>query len=184
MIMTLSTRPFLGTYVVDPVHSSVEFAVRHMGVSLFRARFEELSARLVAGDDAVRLEGSAPVESLSIRTPREFRDHVVHGADFFDAGNHPEIAVVADDVVLHADGTATVQAELTIRGTTRPVTATGTYHAPIEGLGGQRRGALELTATVDRRDWGIDWQAPLPAGGDALGTEVQLSAHLELVEEA
>ena len=182
MIMTVSTRPFAGTYVVDPVHSSVAFAVRHMGVSLFRARFEELSARLVAGD-AVRLEGSAPVESISIRSPREFRDHVVYGADFFDANNHPEITVVADDVVLLADGTATVQAQLTIRGTTRPVTATGTYHAPIEALGGQRRGALEVSATVDRRDWGLDWQAPLPSGGDALANEVRLTAHLELVEE-
>jgi polyisoprenoid-binding protein YceI len=184
MIMTVSTRPFTGTFVVDPVHSSVEFAVRHMGVSLFRARFEEVTARLVTGHERVRLEGSAPVESISIRTPREFRDHVVYGADFFDARNHPEIRVSADEVSLHEDGTATVRGELTIRGTTRPVTATGTYHAPVEGLGGQVRGALELTATVDRRDWGLDWQAPLPSGGDALGNEVQLSAHLELVEEA
>ena len=178
--MTASTLPFAGTFVVDPVHSTVEFAVRHMGVSLFRARFEEVAARLVVADAGARLEGSAPVESLSIRTPREFRDHVVHGADFFDAGNHPEITVAAD-VVLDADGTAAVQAELTIRGTTRPVTATGTYHAPVVGLDNRLRGALELTATVDRRDWGLDWQAPLPAGGDALGNEVRLSAHLELV---
>jgi polyisoprenoid-binding protein YceI len=182
--MTVSTRPFAGTFAVDPVHSTVEFAVRHMGVSLFRARFEELTARLVAGDAGVRLVGSAPVESVSIRSPREFRDHVVYGADFFDAGNHPEITVSTDDVDLHADGTATVRGELTLRGVTRPITATGTYHAPIEGLGGQRRGAIELTATVDRRDWGLDWQAPLPSGGDALGNEVQLSAHLELVEES
>jgi polyisoprenoid-binding protein YceI len=182
--MTVSTRPFAGTFVVDPVHSSVEFAVRHMGVSLFRARFEEVTARLVSGDAQVRLEGSAPVESVSIRSPREFRDHVVFGADFFDAGNHPEIKVAADEITLNEDGTATVLAELTIRGITRPVTATGTYHAPIEGLYGQVRGALELTATIDRRDWGLDWQAPLPSGGDALGNEVQLSAHLELVEEA
>ena len=180
--MTVSTRPFTGTFVVDPVHSSVEFAVRHMGVSLFRARFEELSARLVAGA-TVRLEGSAPVGSISIRSPREFRDHVVYGADFFDAHTHPEITVAADDIELHADGTAVVQAELTIRGTTRAITATGTFHPPIEGLGGQRRGALELSATVDRRDWGLDWQAPLPSGGDALGNEVRLTAHLELVEE-
>jgi polyisoprenoid-binding protein YceI len=184
MIMTVSTRPFTGTFVVDPVHSSVEFAVRHMGVSLFRARFDELSARLVTGDAQVRLEGSAPVESVSIRSPRQFRDHVVFGADFFDAGNHPEIKVAADEITLNEDGTATVLAELTIRGITRPVTATGTYHAPIESLYGQVRGALELTATIDRRDWGLDWQAPLPSGGDALGNDVQLSAHLELVEEA
>jgi polyisoprenoid-binding protein YceI len=180
--MTVSTRPFTGTYVADPVHSSVEFAVRHMKVSLFRARFEDVTARLIAGADGVRIDGSARVESVSIRTPREFRDHVVHGADFFDAGQHPEISVAAEDVALHEDGTATVRGDLTIRGVTRPVTATGTYHAPIEALGGQLRGALELTATVDRREWGMDWQAPLPAGGDALGYEVQLTAHLELTE--
>jgi polyisoprenoid-binding protein YceI len=184
MIMTVSTRPFTGTFLVDSAHSSVEFAVRHMGVSLFRARFEEVTARLVAGDDEVRLEGSAPVESVSIRSPREFRDHVVYGAEFFDAGNHPEITVTADDVALHADGSATVRAELTIRGVTRPVTATGTYNGPLLALDNRLHGALELSATVDRRDWGLDWQAPLPAGGDALGNEVQLTAHLELVEEA
>jgi polyisoprenoid-binding protein YceI len=182
--MTTATQPFAGTFVADPVHSSVEFAVRHMGVSLFRARFEEVTARLVGTGDAVRLEGSAPVESVSIRSPREFREHVVHGTDFFDAGNHPVLSVRADDVVLREDGTATVRSELTVRGITRPVTATGSFHAPIEGLDGKRRGALELTATVDRREWGMDWQAPLPAGGDALGNEVQLTAHLELVEES
>ncbi|MHA6618808.1 YceI family protein [Pseudonocardia sp. DLS-67] len=182
--MTVSARPFAGTFAVDPIHSTVEFAVRHMGVSLFRARFEEVLARLVSDDAAVRLDGSTAVESVSIRGPREFRDHVVHSADFFDAGNHPEITVTANDVALHADGTATVQAELTIRGVTRPVTATGTYTAPVVALDNRLHGALELRATVDRRDWGLVWQAPLPSGGDALGNEVQLTAHLELVEEA
>jgi polyisoprenoid-binding protein YceI len=182
--MTTATQPFAGTFAVDPVHSSVEFAVRHMGVSLFRARFEDVTARLVGTEEGVRLEGSTPVESVSIRSPREFREHVVHSADFFDAGNHPEISLRADDIVLGEDGTATVRGALTIRGATRPVTATGAFHAPIVGIDGLRRGALELTATVDRRDWGLNWQAALPGGGDALGNEVQLSAHLELVEES
>ncbi|GAA0909163.1 YceI family protein [Pseudonocardia zijingensis] len=182
--MTTSTLPFAGTYAVDPIHSSVEFAVRHMGVSLFRATFEDVSARFVSDDAAVRLEGSAPVESVSIRSPREFRDHVVFGADFFDAGNHPTITVSADDVALHDDGTVTLDAALTIRSVTRQVPVTGTYRTPVVALDGRRRGAFELTATVDRRDFGLDWQAPLPAGGEALGNEVQLTAHLEVVEEA
>jgi polyisoprenoid-binding protein YceI len=182
--MTIATQPFAGTFVADPVHSSVEFAVRHMKVSLFRARFEDVSARVVAGPDGVRLTGSVPVESVSIRSPREFREHVVHGADFFDAGNHPEITVRADDVTLHEDGTVSVRGELTLRGITRPVTATGTYQAPVEDPYGARRAALALTAAVDRREWGMDWQAPLPAGGDVLSYDVQLSAHLELIEEA
>jgi polyisoprenoid-binding protein YceI len=181
--MTTATQAFAGTFVADPVHSSVEFAVRHMKVSLFRARFEDLTARVVVDTDGARIDGRVPVESISIRNP-QFRDHVVHGADFFDAGNHPEIIVHADDITLAEDGTATVRGELTIRGVTRPVTATGSYQVPIEDPFGKRRGALVLTATVDRRDWGMDYQNPLPAGGDALGYEVQLSAHLELVEEA
>ncbi|MGH3587529.1 MAG: YceI family protein, partial [Pseudonocardia sp.] len=117
--MTASTQAFTGTFTVDQPHSSVEFAVRHMKVSLFRARFDDLTAQVVADADGVRIDGRVPVESVSIRSPREFRDHVVHSADFFDAGNHPEITVTANDVALHADGTATVQAELTIRGVTR-----------------------------------------------------------------
>ncbi|MBA2549722.1 MAG: YceI family protein [Nocardioidaceae bacterium] len=182
--MSVATQPFTGTFVADPVHSSVEFTVRHMKVSLFRAWFDDVDARLVADEHGIRLGGAARVESVSIRSPREFREHVVHGAEFFDAGNHPEITVRSEGIHLGEDGTATGHGELTIRGITRPVTATGTYRAPVEDPYGSLRGALELTATVDRRDWGMDWQAPLPAGGDALGHEVQLSVHLELVKEA
>jgi len=119
-----------------------------------------------------------------IRTPPKFREHVVYGADFFDAGRHPQITVHADDMQLGADGAATVRGELTIRGVTRPVTATGSYQAPVEDPFGATRAAFELTATVDRREWGMDWQAPLPGGGDVLGYDVELSAHLELVKQA
>jgi len=87
-------------------------------------------------------------------------------------------------VQLGADGAATVRGELTIRGVTRPVTATGSYQAPVEDPFGATRAAFELTATVDRREWGMDWQAPLPGGGDVLGYDVELSAHLELVKQA
>ncbi|MQA64036.1 MAG: hypothetical protein GEU86_21810 [Actinophytocola sp.] len=77
--------------------------------------------------------------------------------------------------------------ELTLRGVTRPVAATGRYQSPIEDPFGSIRAALEFTTTtttIDRRDWGMDWQAPLPGGGDALGNLVELTASLELVKEA
>lgn len=181
--MSITTQPFTGTFAADPAHSSFAFTVTHMKVSLFRAWFDAVEARLVAGDDGVRLQGAARVESVSIRTPREFRDHVVHGADFFDATNHPEITVRADDLRFDSDGALTARGELTIRGVSRPVTATGSYREPVEDPYGLMRGALELTATVDRREWGLNWQMPLPGGGDALGYEVEISAHLELIRE-
>ncbi|MPZ66277.1 MAG: hypothetical protein GEU83_12440 [Pseudonocardiaceae bacterium] len=181
--MSIATRPLSGTFVADQAHSSFQFAVKHMKVSTFRASFDDIDASVVADDQGIRLHGAARVESVSIKAPPEFREHVVHGAEFFDAGSHPQITVRSQDVELSDDGTVTVRGELTIRGVTRAVTATGSYQPPIEDPFGSTRAAFELNATVDRRDWGMDWQAPLPGGGDALGYDVELSAHLELVKQ-
>ena len=84
-----------GTYVADPVHSSFGFAVRYQGVSLFRGTLDDVTASLTDG----RLEGAAKVESISIRTPEQFRAHVL-SAEFFDAENHPEVTFTSDDVEL------------------------------------------------------------------------------------
>ena len=116
--MTTATAPFAGTYAADPVHSSFGFAVRYQGVSLFRGTLDEVDATLTDG----RLEGAAKVESISIRTPEQFRAHVL-GAEFFDAANHPEVTLrLHRRSTSRDDGTADVDGELTIKGITRPVT--------------------------------------------------------------
>lgn len=178
-----TTQGLDGNFTADPIHSSLQFAVRHMGVSMFRASFDDIDARVVADDHGLRLEGAVQAESISIRQPPEFREHVVYGADFLDAHNHPQITFRSVDVNLNADGTVSGAGELTIKGVTRPITATGTYQAPIEDPFGSARAALEITATVDRREWAMAWQAPLPKGGDALGYDVELTAHIELVRD-
>jgi polyisoprenoid-binding protein YceI len=182
--MATATQDLTGTYVADPTHSSFTFAVKHMKVATFRAGFSEVEARLSGSDAGLSLEGKARVESISISNPPEFREHVINGADFFDAGNHPEIAFRSNEIDLAADGTARVEGELEIKGIAKPVTAAGTHQEPIEDPYGLRRTALELTATLDRREWGMDWQMPLPKGGDVLGYDVELTVHLELIEEA
>lgn len=179
-----TTQPLTGTFVADSIHSSLQFAIRHMDVSMFRATFDDVDARVVADDQDVRLEGAVRAESISIQQPPEFREHVLYGTDFFDANNHPEITFRSSDVRLGDDGTVSGNGELTIKGITKPVTATGTYQRPVEDAFGSERAALEITATVDRREWKMDWQAPLPKGGDALGHDVQLTVHLELVRES
>lgn len=180
--MTVTTPTLSGTYVADPVHSSLRFAVTHMKVATFSATFDDVDVTVVADHQGIRLDGAVRVESVSIKSPPEFREHVVYGADFFDARNYPEIAFRADDLQLRDDGTATVRSELTIKGITRPFTVTGTYQPPVEDPWGAIRVGVELTATVDRRDWDLNWQLPLPDGGDALGYSVLLSAHVELVQ--
>lgn len=181
--MTVSTQPLVGTFVADPIHSLFQFSVKHMGVSMFSASFEDFDVRVIGDDQGVRLEGTVQVESVTIKNP-DFRAHVVGGADFFDASNHPQLSFRSTDVVLHADGTARVDGELTIKGVTKPFTATGTYQPVVEDLGGNERTGVEFEATVDRRDWGFSFQAQLPKGGDALGNDVKLTVRAELVKEA
>ena len=168
-----------GTYTADPVHSSFAFGVRYQGVSLFKGTLDEVDAKLVDG----RLEGAAKVESISIRTPEQFRAHVL-GAEFFDAANHPEVTFTSQDIDIAEDGTAQVEGELTIKGITRPVSATGTWVAPAADAFGNTRGHLELEAVVDRTEFDMNWNMALPSGGNVLANDVTLTVELSLVEQA
>lgn len=171
-----------GTYELDKTHSTVQFAVKHVGVSTFRASFGDIDARLVIANGSTELQAVAAVESVSIVDPPEFREHVVRGDDFFAADAHPDLTFRSTSIELAEDGTATVAGDLVVRGLSGAVSATGTFFPPTEDPFGGIRAGLELSATVDRRTWGMNWQTPLPNGGDALGWEVEVTAHLELTK--
>jgi len=178
--MATAVQPLDGTYELDRTHSTVQFAVQHLGVSTFRASFGDIEARLTIDGSAAELEARAAVESVSIVEPPEFREHVVRGQDFFAADDHPLITFRSTSVVLDGQGIAVVSGKLTIHGIAREVTARGTLTPPTEDPFRVWRVGLALATTIDRREWGMDWQTPLPDGGDALGWEVEMSAHLEL----
>jgi polyisoprenoid-binding protein YceI len=178
--MATATTPLLSsTYNADPVHSSFGFGVRYQGVSLFKGTLNEVAATLTDG----RLEGTAKVESISIRTPDQFRQHVL-SAEFFDVENHPEVTFTSNDLDLADDGTAKVAGELTIKGITRPVEATGTWIAPAADAFGNARGHLNLEAVIDRTEFDINWNMALPSGGNVLANDVTLTVELSLVEQA
>jgi polyisoprenoid-binding protein YceI len=178
MITTTAT-PLVGTYSADPVHSSLGFSIPYQGVSVFRGTLTEVDATLAAG----RLAGTAPVESISITTPESFRAHVLSAA-FFDAEAHPQVTFVSTALDVEEDGRVRVSGELTIKGVTQPVHAQGTWTAPAADAFGNTRANLALEAVIDRTQWGMNWNAPLPSGGDALGNEVTLTISLSLVAEA
>lgn len=179
---TTAVQPLAGAYTADPVHSSFSFGVRYMGVPTFRGTLDDVAATLAAGPDGVTLKGAAEVESISIRTPQQFRDHVL-SAEFFDAANHPQVAFHSTQVELAADGRALVDGELTIRGTTLPVHAEGSW-SPEDELFGHRKAGLRLEATIDRTAYGLDWNADLPTGGKALANDVTLTVELTLLPVA
>ncbi len=182
MSMTTATtkQGFDGTYVTDTVHSVFGFSVLHNEISTFRGTLDDVDATLVADGGELQLEGAAKVESISIREPEQFRAHVL-AEEFFDAGNYPEVRFRSTSIELGDDRSASVEGELSIAGTTKPVTATGTFQEPREGLGGERA-ALELKTTFDRRDFGFDWQMETPGGALALAWDVTLEIHLELLK--
>ena len=177
--MSTAASPLAGTFNADPVHSNFAFAVRYQGVSLFKGTLDAVEATLTDG----KLEGKAQVESISIRTPEQFRAHVLSD-DFFAADKHPEITFVSTGFDVAADNTVEVTGDLTIKGITKPVTAKGTWVAPAPDAFGSTRAHLNLEAVVDRTAFGLTWNAPLPSGGKALANEVTLTIELALVEQA
>jgi polyisoprenoid-binding protein YceI len=179
--MTTAVQPFTGTYQADPVHSSFGFAVNYAGTGKFRGTLEDVSATLAAGDDGLSLEGAARAESISIQDPPQFRAHVL-GPEFFDAESHPEVTFRSTKVELSEDGTARIDGELTIAGTTRPIAAAGTWVEPVPAAGGGLRAGIEVATVIDRRDFGFEWQMELPNGGDALGYDVTLEVNLALFQ--
>jgi polyisoprenoid-binding protein YceI len=164
-----------GTYTLDPVHSTFGFAIKHNGISTFRGQLEQVDAQL---QDGV-LTGIAQVESLKTAIP-DLKGHLL-SPEFFNAAETPTIEFRSTDIRVAQDGSAEVDGELTIRGTTKPVTAKGTFAAGSNIAGADVVG-FSLEATVDRREYGLNWQAELPKGGEVLAWDVTLEVHLELLK--
>lgn len=178
---TVKQRIPAGTYEVDPIHSSITFAIVHNGVATFRSGFASYEARLTGGE-APALEGSVDVASVEI-DEKQLRGHLL-SPDFFDASRHPRLRFRSSELDVAEDGTATLRGELEIRGETREVEASGRFGQLGADLAGNARVGLSVGASVDRRDFGLDWSAELPSGGEVLDHTVEIAVELELVGEA
>jgi polyisoprenoid-binding protein YceI len=169
-----------GTYSVDPVHSSVGFAVVHNGVSTFRSGFDGYEARLVGGEEP-SLVGGVDVASIEIDEP-QLRGHLL-SPEFFDVERHPRLDFRSSELDVAEDGSVRIRGELEIGGQRREVEAGGRFAELGADLAGKARVGISLEAAVDRREFGLDWNAELPSGGEVLDHEVRIAVELELVKE-
>jgi polyisoprenoid-binding protein YceI len=160
-----------GSWNFAAAHSSADFAVKYV-VSTFRGSIEDLSATL---QDGV-LSGSAKVASIKVKDDN-LTGHLM-APDFFDAEQYPEISFRSTSISDDGDE-VTVAGELTLRGVTQPITATGTLEGPTQDFAGHTRLGFTLQTTIDRTGYGVSWNAELPSGGKALADEVTLSVELE-----
>lgn len=179
--MTIATpipAAIAGLWSVDPTHSTLRFGVRHMVVSTYRGQLRNFDASLVSDGDQLRLAGQGDVRTIDVRDSA-LASHLL-APDFFDAERHPEIRLTSD--VIDIDGKSiTIGAQLTIKGITHSVELRGAIAGPVEDPFGATRLGLQIEATIDRRDYGLDWIIALSGGGWALGNEVTISAQLEFV---
>src|SRR3989440_1224108 len=168
-----------GTWNLDAVHSSVDFEVSYLA-GTFKGEFHEIGAELTVEPERASLEGTAKVASVDVKD--ENLSAHLQSPDFFDAERHPELRFAAQDIRLDGDGKVSVDGELTIKGVTKPVAVTGTVTAPIADPYGNDRIGLNLTAKIDRTDFGVDWNNPLPNGDPSLANDVTILAELQFVQ--
>jgi len=165
-----------GTWTSDLIHSWLGFSARHMVVSTFRGEFPDFQATL---DDGV-LTGTAPVSSVVTRD-ENLTGHLA-SPDFFDAERHPEVTFRSTSITFEGSELV-VDGELTMRGATKPLTLRGALSGPAEDPYGIERIGIELSGVVDRREFGMVWQADMPGGGFVLGNDVVIQAQLELMRQ-
>jgi polyisoprenoid-binding protein YceI len=169
-----------GTWSVDPVHSSVGFEVKLLGVSSYRAGFGDVDGRVVFDDGIVRaIDGSVRVDSLRTDSP-ELTRHLF-GPEFFDAGAHPEIRFVASGIEHDRFERLRVAGDLTMRGITNPLTLDVVVDPVRADPIGTERVGLRATGTVDRAAYGMTWNIPAVNGALALAEQVKVILHVEAI---
>jgi len=167
-----------GTWTVDNVHSYVGFTIKHMMVSRVRGRFTSFTAGFSTAANPLESTVSATIDASSIDTHNAMRDDHVRSADFFDAANHPTITFASTGIRFE-DGGFLLDGELTIRGTARPVTLTLDSPAFGPGPQGGMKAGFSASVEINRHDFGVSYNGPIPGGGMALGDKVQITLDIE-----
>jgi polyisoprenoid-binding protein YceI len=169
-----------GTWSIDPAWSSLEFDVRKLGIVNVKGRVPGFSGS-IGGGEAASIEGT--VDATSITTFDADRDAHLQSPEYFDTERYPELRFASTAVEATGDEVV-VSGELTIKGITKPVELRGTLVGPTNDPWGNERIGLELAGVVDRTDFDLNWNAPLPGGGFLLPSEVVLTAHFAAVRAA
>ena len=172
------------TWQIDPAHSLVEFAVKHLMISTVKGRFADVEGRVtVEGDDPTTAEIDVTIAAESIDTRVDKRDDHLRSADFLGAERHPSLRFRSTGVDRAGDGDLRVKGDLTIRDVTREVVL------EVEELGrardpwGGERAAFQATTKIDRKDFGLTWNQALETGGVLVGDEVRISIDAQLVRQ-
>jgi len=171
-------------WTVDPVHTTISFRVRHLGLSSVRGQFTRFRGDLELDDDASPTSGrgSVEIEAASLTTGNEQRDGDLRGPNFLDVENHPTVRFALQSVTRATGDTFTVIGDLTIRGVTRRVMLTYEHAGTTTDPYGQVRLGGSLSGVIERSDWGLTWNVPLPGGRLFVGDRATIEVEGQVVQ--
>ncbi|TQK28410.1 YceI family protein [Arthrobacter sp. SLBN-53] len=171
-----------GTWAIDPVHSSVNFSVRHLMVSKVRGTFDSVAGAITIAEDGTP-SVTATIDIASINTRNEQRDAHLKAPDFFDAAQFPTATFTSTGV--RADGDDYVlDGEFTLKGVTKPVALNLQFNGVNPGMGHGAVAGFEASVVLNRKDFGIDFDAPLETGGAVVGDKVTVTLEIEALKQA
>jgi polyisoprenoid-binding protein YceI len=182
--MTTFPAELAGTWQIDPVHSTVGFSAKHAMVATTRGRFETYTGG--ATIDTAAPENSTlwvDIDAASVSTGSEQRDGHLRSADFFNTEAHPHISFKSTAVKVDGDDIVT-PGDLTVAGTTHPVEVRWEFGGVSQDPFGNTRAGFEGTATLNRKDWGLVWNAALEAGGFLVSDKIKLVLEIAAVKQA
>ena len=174
----------MATWKIDASHSEITFKVKHLVISTVSGKFTEFDATVEAEKDDfsdAQVSFSAKIDSIS--TGNEQRDGHLKSADFFDAAGHPELSFKSTALKQVSGSDYELTGDLTIRGTTKPVTLKAEFGGIQNDFYGNTVAGFELTGKINRQDFGLTWSAVTEAGGVVVSDEVKLAVNVELIKQ-
>lgn len=177
--------PAPGTWTIDSSHSVISFSVRHLGISKVRGQFEEFSGTIQVGERPENSSVDVTIQAASINTGDSQRDGHVRSEDFLEVETYPTLQFSGQTVRMHGGGKFELDGELTIIGTTRPVTLSGEFNgaAADPGADNQNKAAFEASTSINREDFGLTWNVPLDAGGVMVGKDVNVELEVQALQQ-
>ncbi|SPM30549.1 YceI family protein [Mycobacterium terramassiliense] len=172
----------VGTWAIDPIHSSINFAVRHLVVSKVRGTFERFGGSLTIGSDGTPAV-SAEIDVSSVHTGNEQRDAHLRSAEYFDVDSYPT-ATFTSTALRHEGQAYVLDGNFTLKGVTKPISLSVEFNGVSPGQGRGSVAGFEATVVLNRKDFGINVDLPIETGGVVVGDTVAITLNIEAIKQA
>ena len=176
--------PVAGVYDIDGAHTSVEFVGRHLMITKVRGRFGDVRGRITIADEPENSHVEVEIGVASVSTGNDDRDAHLKSGDFFDVEHYPTITFVSTAVNPARDNAWELAGDLTVHGTTRPITMQVDFDGGGSSPMGDERIGFSAATEVDREDWGLSWNVSLESGGLLVGKKVRIELNVQAVAAA